>query len=224
MDMRAFLRSGTILFQHNPSVPVGIPNTARVDGAGKLRLGITFAPDGDSARADEVCNLVKSGIIRNLSIGFTPIDAVPLDPKKPRAGLRIKRSELAEVSFVSIGSDTGAVVTARDWNARARGTMRTMPTTVTAKPTSSRSSARPTNVRRNGNVVSARSRCWKDQPLSSACNKFAGGLVRRVPPTWKQPLTACCRQTGLPSARQALFSQIDLVTVVADLAVFDLEI
>jgi HK97 family phage prohead protease len=113
MDMRTFLRSGVILFNHDASVPVGIPNNARVGPDGKLRLGIKFAPDGDSDDADKVRRLVKSGIIRCISIGFTAIDAVPLDPKRPRDGLRIKRSELNEVSVVSIGADTGAVVTAR---------------------------------------------------------------------------------------------------------------
>jgi HK97 family phage prohead protease len=113
MDIRAFLKSGTILFQHDPSVPVGIPADGRVDSAGKLRLKITFAPDGDSDEADKVRRLVKSGIVRNLSIAFDPLDFEPLDPKNPRAGQRVTRSELLEVSFVSVPADAGAIVTAR---------------------------------------------------------------------------------------------------------------
>jgi HK97 family phage prohead protease len=113
LDMRAFMRSGTILFQHDPAVPVGIPSGGRVDSGGALRLGITFAPQGDSDDADKIRRLVKSGMIRNLSIGFNPLVSEPLDPTKPRAGQRIVRSELLEVSFVSVPADTGAVVTAR---------------------------------------------------------------------------------------------------------------
>jgi HK97 family phage prohead protease len=115
LDMRAFLKSGTILWQHDPNVAVGIPNSGRVDSSGMLRLGITFAPDGASEDADRVRRLVKSGIVRNLSIGFDVIDATPIDPKQPRGGLRIIRAELLEASFVSVPADVGAVVTARSF-------------------------------------------------------------------------------------------------------------
>lgn len=113
MDLTAFARSGTILWSHDPDQPVGIPIACRIDAAGNLRITLDFAPEGASARADEVRNLVKSGIIRNMSIGFEPIEMQPLDPNKPRGGQRITRSELLEVSFVSVPADTGAIVTAR---------------------------------------------------------------------------------------------------------------
>jgi len=121
MDTRAFMRSGTILWSHDPNVPVGTPAATRVDGDGNLRITIDFAPIGMSDRADEVRRLVKAGIIRNLSIGFDPIESKPLDPKNPRRGMHITRSELLEVSFVSVPADVGAVVTARAGIGPSRG-------------------------------------------------------------------------------------------------------
>ena len=113
MDTSAFLRSGTILWSHRQDWPVGVPVAGRVDSAGNLRLTVDFAPDGASELADEIRNLVKTGIVRNMSIGFDAIEAEPLDPKNPRGGMRVTRSELLECSFVSVPADTGAVVTAR---------------------------------------------------------------------------------------------------------------
>jgi len=113
MDFSTFMRSGIILWGHDPDQPVGVPVSCRVDTAGNLRLTVDFAPEGTSERADEVRRMVKSGVVRNLSIGFTPLEAEPLDPRNPRGGQLIKRSELLEVSFVSVPADAGAIVTAR---------------------------------------------------------------------------------------------------------------
>jgi HK97 family phage prohead protease len=118
MDLSAFMRSGTILWGHDPDQPVGVPVSCSVDSAGNLRLTVDFAPEGTSPRADEIRNLVKAGIVRNMSIGFAPIDMEPLDPRNPRSGQRITRCELIEVSFVSVPSDTGAIVTARAGSGR----------------------------------------------------------------------------------------------------------
>ena len=113
MDISAFLRSGTILWGHDPNAPVGVPTGGRVDSDGNLRLEIEFAPDGTSEKADETKRMVKAGIVRNLSIGFDVIEAEPITPNRPRDGMKITRSELLEVSFVSVPADTGAIVTAR---------------------------------------------------------------------------------------------------------------
>jgi len=113
MDTSAFMRSGTILWAHDTKEPVGTPVSCRVDSAGNLRLVLDFAPAGVSETADEIRRLVKAGVIRNMSIGFDPIEAEPLDPRHPRGGLHITRSELLEVSFCSIPIDPGAIVTAR---------------------------------------------------------------------------------------------------------------
>lgn len=113
MDIAAFEQNGTILWNHDPCEPVGVPVSCRKDAAGTLRVVIDFAPAGASEKADEIRNLVKAGIVRNLSIGFHPLEMEPLEPRQPRGGLLIKRSELLEVSFVSIPSDPNAIVTAR---------------------------------------------------------------------------------------------------------------
>lgn len=124
LDPTNFLKVGTILFDHNAAVPVGVPVAASLNAAGALEVEIEWPPEGVSPKADEVRGLVKAGILRSCSIGFEPIDFEPLDPAKPRGGQHITRAELLELSFVSVPADTGAVVTQRaaveaDWKVGA---------------------------------------------------------------------------------------------------------
>jgi HK97 family phage prohead protease len=111
-DLTNYRANPVVLWQHNPDQPVGRAADLVVEGD-RIRARITFAPSGVSAKADEVRGLVKSGIVSGISVGFDVLDAVPLDPKKPRGGQRFTRWELLECSFCSVPVDTGATVTAR---------------------------------------------------------------------------------------------------------------
>jgi HK97 family phage prohead protease len=107
-----YRKNPIVLWQHDAEHPVGnIENIVVTSDtiSGRVR----FAPLGISAKADEIRGLVKSGVIRSVSIGFDPIEGDPLDPRKPRGGQRVSSWELLETSFVSVPSDTGAIVTAR---------------------------------------------------------------------------------------------------------------
>jgi HK97 family phage prohead protease len=101
-----------VLWQHNPSLPIGNAEDIEVVGD-KIVARIRFAPLGISDTADTVRGLVKSGVVKGVSIGFDVIDAEPLDPARPRGGLRITAAEVLEASFVSVPADCGAQVTAR---------------------------------------------------------------------------------------------------------------
>ncbi len=102
-----------LLWQHNPAAPIGRVDDIAVYG-NRIAARVSFAAPGISATADEVCGLVKSGIVSTVSVGFDVIEAEPLDPRQgARGGLRISKWELLECSFVSIPADPGAVVTAR---------------------------------------------------------------------------------------------------------------
>lgn len=117
-----FLRTGVILFDHDPKMPVGKPIAAQMNPDGSLSVEIEWAPPGISPKADEIRGLVKADVIRAVSIGFDPLDAEPLDPKRPKGGQHITRADLLECSFVSVPADTGAVVTQRsaeDWKCGA---------------------------------------------------------------------------------------------------------
>ncbi len=101
-----------VLWSHDPDKPIGNAENIVV-GADQVSARIRFAPLGISLKADEIRGLMKSGVIRAVSVGFDPVEMEPLDPKRPRGGQRIASWELLELSAVSVPADTGAMVTAR---------------------------------------------------------------------------------------------------------------
>lgn len=107
-----------VLWSHDPEHPIGNAENI-VIGPNQITARIQFAPLGISRKADEIRGLMKSGVLRAVSVGFDPIEMEPLDPKKPRGGQRISAWELLELSAVSVGADASALVTARAQGERA---------------------------------------------------------------------------------------------------------
>jgi len=101
-----------VLANHDISCPVGnfAPEIKdRVEGV------ISFAPAGISAKADEYCALYKAGVLRAVSVGFDPIEAIP----NKAGGITYERWELMELSCTAVPCDAGAIVIGRDGNALA---------------------------------------------------------------------------------------------------------
>ena len=124
MQLDNYRRNPIVLWQHltdNP--PVARADTVTA-GDSSVTARVKFPPIGISAKADEIRGLVKAQMINAVSVGIEPIEAEPLDPKKPRGGQRVLQSELLEISFCNVPVDTGATVTARaqrsdDWKCGA---------------------------------------------------------------------------------------------------------
>ncbi len=112
IDLTAYRKNPIVLWSHDAMSPVGICTAIGVVDD-KLAARIRFADVGVSQRADEVRALVKSGVIKGISVGFDPKESTPLDSARPRGGQRFTKVDLLEVSFVSVPSDTGAGVTER---------------------------------------------------------------------------------------------------------------
>jgi HK97 family phage prohead protease len=102
-----------VLWDHDSGEPIGTNDNITVQ-PDCLTARTTFAPAGISQVADKICGLVKAGVIRAGSIGFNILAGDPIDPARPRAGLRVTSWELWEFSFVAVPADTGAIVTARN--------------------------------------------------------------------------------------------------------------
>lgn len=131
IDVTNYRSNPIVLFAHDPECPVGCCTAIGIEN-GALAARVEFAPPGVSAKADEVCGLVKAGIVCGVSVGFDPIEAAPLDPLRgARGGLHITASELLEISFCSVPVDTGARVVARSFSSRpgALAMLRSLPAT-----------------------------------------------------------------------------------------------
>lgn len=112
IDLADFSANPIVLWSHLPEHPVGTVGEIGIKG-GNLQALVDFAPEGASEKADEVCRLVKGGIIKSVSVGFDPIEMEPMNPARPRGPQRYMRSKLLELSFVAIPCNPDAVVVER---------------------------------------------------------------------------------------------------------------
>src|SRR6478752_4243619 len=103
-----FKRNPMALFNHNSNFPIGHWENVRVEGSrlvGQLKL----AARGTSDRIDEIISLVEQGILRAVSVGFSPLAKRELDDGR----IRFTKQELLETSLVSIPANPAAVQLAK---------------------------------------------------------------------------------------------------------------
>lgn len=115
IDLSNYLNNPVVLWQHDAREPIGRSIDIGLS-AGQLVATVEFAPAGVSAEADKICGLVKAGVINAVSIGFTPMETEPLDKANPKKGpQKYLKSELCELSFVSVPAHAGALVVERQY-------------------------------------------------------------------------------------------------------------
>lgn len=115
IDLSNYLNNPVVLWQHDAREPIGRSIDIGLN-AGQLVATVEFAPAGVSAEADKICGLVKAGVVNAVSIGFTPMETEPLDKANPKKGpQKYLRSELCELSFVSVPAHAGALVVERQY-------------------------------------------------------------------------------------------------------------
>lgn len=84
-----------MLFQHNPSEPIGVWETIREDGRGLFVRGRLMT---SLARARDVLNLMRAGALDGLSIGFKAVKG----RRDSRSGIRrLEAVDLWEISVVT---------------------------------------------------------------------------------------------------------------------------
>lgn len=109
IDLTQFKKNPVVLWNHNTDHPIGTVSDIAVTGGklqGTVKLAITA-----SHHALEKYNLAKADVIRSFSIGFVPIEQEPIDPKKPWGGQKYLKSQLLELSLVSVPANNDAVIT-----------------------------------------------------------------------------------------------------------------
>lgn len=118
-DLSVFKNNPIVLFSHNPEHAIGTASNVHIED-GCLVAEIEFAPEGLSKKADEICALVKAGILKSVSIGFDPIEAEPLNPSRPRGPQKYLKWTLCEISVVAIPANNDAIVTAKALETEAK--------------------------------------------------------------------------------------------------------
>lgn len=112
IDTAAYMDNPVVLFSHDPNQPIARVTSMGLE-QGILQATVQFPDAGVSTKADEVYGLVKAGVINTVSIGFQPTELLAMDPEQPRGPQRYVKSELLELSFVSVPANRGATIVAR---------------------------------------------------------------------------------------------------------------
>jgi HK97 family phage major capsid protein/HK97 family phage prohead protease len=101
------------LWQHQSGQPIGHVIAAKVTAAGieiRAQLANLTEPGKLKDRLDEAWQTIKAGLVRGLSIGFSPIEYEPLDPKRPWDAQRFMTWEWLELSAVTIAANADASI------------------------------------------------------------------------------------------------------------------
>lgn len=101
-DLKAFKKNPVILWGHDHTEPaIGISKKTWVEGVGKkARLMIQPVFHDVTERAKAIKTLVEMGVIKNLSVGFKPIESPD--------GITFTKNELLEVSMVNVPANSEA--------------------------------------------------------------------------------------------------------------------
>jgi len=109
-----FQKNPIALFNHSAMLPIGSWSGIEVKDQA-LRGTLQLAADGTSDRIDEIKALVEAGILRSVSVGFTPI-AYKSYQSEDTYGYIYEKQELIECSLVSIPANPNAVMLAKKLN------------------------------------------------------------------------------------------------------------
>lgn len=117
-----FRNPSPLLFMHNHELPVGIVTFGTPTKKGvpfEARIPAIQNPPGLKARVDEAWESVKSGLIQAVSIGFR---ALEWSVNETTGGYNFLKSELTELSLVSVPANRGATITSiKSFDAELRG-------------------------------------------------------------------------------------------------------
>lgn len=106
-DLDSFRRTGMpILWAHDHQAPpIGYATWIGMEGK-NLVFEMEFAPRDKFPRAAEIQDYVDAGLITCTSVGFRPVEWTYREPR----GMDIQRSELLEISLVSVPMNAEAVL------------------------------------------------------------------------------------------------------------------
>lgn len=113
-ELSEFRKNPVLLWGHNASeLPIGIVEDIRVVGK-QLMADVVFATKELNPFADHVFQMVKAGIIRAVSVGFSPDETkVRLDKKGNFLGYEFLKQQLHELSVVNVPANANALAVAK---------------------------------------------------------------------------------------------------------------
>ena len=112
-DLEDFQKNPVALWGHDHAKPIGVWENVAVVGR-KLIGNLRLAKKGTSPEIDTIRSLVEQRILKSVSVGFQPLEAVPL---KNKSGLEYLSQKLHECSLVSVPANANALAIAKSFGA-----------------------------------------------------------------------------------------------------------
>jgi HK97 family phage prohead protease len=109
-DLKAYRNNPVVLFGHDHAQPIGRAHNVRID-KGNLAADFEFAPEEVNPFAAQVGRMVEAGFLKAVSVGFRPLEAKPMKS----GGLEFTKSELLEISVVSVPANAEALSFAKSF-------------------------------------------------------------------------------------------------------------
>lgn len=110
-----FRKNPIALFGHedgNPENVIGRAKNVRISGQ-HLVGDIEFMDGSVNPNAEVVYQMVRTGFLNSVSVGFRPIEYTLPKDRSRQGGIDFLKQELVEISVVSLPANTNAVVEAR---------------------------------------------------------------------------------------------------------------
>lgn len=109
-DLGAYQKNPVVLFGHNHDQPIGRAHNVKVVN-GALTADFEFAPEHVNPFAAQVGRMVEAGFLKAVSVGFRPLAYKPMKS----GGLEFTKSELLEISVVSVPANAEALSFAKSF-------------------------------------------------------------------------------------------------------------
>jgi len=104
-----YKKNPIILFGHDHDKPIGRATNVYMKN-GNLAIDVEFAPEEVDPFAAKIGRMVKAGFLKAVSVGFRPLDMKPI-----KSGYEFLKSELLEVSVVSVPANQEAIAFAKSF-------------------------------------------------------------------------------------------------------------
>lgn len=109
LDIKNFEKNPVALYMHNHKEPIGIWSNLK-KAHGSLFGTLTLAGKGTSKMVDFTRSMVEQGMLKAVSVSFIPLESTK---NKDAKGYTIQKSELLEVSLVTIPMNPAALLVAK---------------------------------------------------------------------------------------------------------------
>lgn len=105
-ELDNFIKTGSILYGHNPSrFPVAGVKDAQVSGD-ELLVTASFPEEGQSPDSDVAYNLIKSNVLKGVSVGFRALEH---ERNEETGGRIFTKAELLELSLTPVPANPNAM-------------------------------------------------------------------------------------------------------------------